>query len=79
ALVHRRETEQVPALYLTRFACGGLGKPSRVLAADAGASDGDGLSHCRIIFAYREFQTIRLALAAHKIISHRSGAYRWLC
>jgi hypothetical protein len=30
-LVHRRETEQVPALYLTRFAWGGLGKLSRAL------------------------------------------------
>ncbi len=48
ALVHRRETEQVPALYLTRFACDGLGKLLRALAVDAGASDGDGLSHCRI-------------------------------
>ena len=56
ALVHRRETEQVPALYLTRFACGGLGKPSRVLAADAGASDGDGLSHCRIILPIGNFK-----------------------
>ena len=43
-----RETEQVPALYLTRFACGGLGKLSRALAVDAGASDGDALGHCPI-------------------------------
>ena len=49
ALVHRRETEEVPALYLTRFACGGPDKLSRALAVDAGASDGDGLNHCRIL------------------------------
>ena len=49
ALVHRRETEQVPALYLTRFACGGPDKLSRALAVDAGASDRDGLNHCRIL------------------------------
>jgi hypothetical protein len=29
-LVHRRETEQVPALYLTRFACGGVAARSSI-------------------------------------------------
>ena len=46
----------MPALYLTRFACGGLGKLSRALAVDAGASDGDGLSHCRIILPSGNFK-----------------------
>jgi hypothetical protein len=56
ALVHRCETEQVPALYLTRFSCGGLGKLSRALPVDAGTSDGDGLSHCRIILPSGNFK-----------------------
>ncbi|MGB9387847.1 MAG: hypothetical protein WCB50_23945, partial [Pseudolabrys sp.] len=66
ALVHRRETEQVPALYLTRFACGGLGKLSRALEIDAGASDGDGLSRLLSISLAGPIRTHSVSLISGK-------------